>query len=360
MPGLSASLKRCEMDGSETARSREKWLRDIFCPSEAVHRLVSAIERVAQSNFNVIVLGETGSGKDVIARAIHQASHCCQGPFVPVDCGAIPVTLVEDELFGHEKGAFTGANARQPGKMEAARGGTLFLDEIANLPLGSQATLLRALQEKTICRLGSATPIHIEVRLLAATNEDLPKLVQTGSFRRDLYFRLNEFTVRVPPLRERREDIVYLAQHFLQITNAELQKNLTGFSDSAVEAMLLYPWPGNVRELRSCVRRAVLLADEVITEEHLDLGRTPAMQAPGPYAALPQDRQEGEPLKEIVRRHIVRVEREAIFHMLQRTGGNKAKAARLLQIDYKTMHSKVREYGISVSPKEDYEQRAKR
>ena len=341
---------RHDIDELSVQIPREDWLRDILCPSAAVHRLVSEMQRVARSNFNVVILGETGSGKDLIARAIHQSSHCCQGPFIPVDCGAIPETLVEDELFGHERGAFTGANARQAGKMEAARGGTLFLDEIANLPLGSQATLLRALQEKTICRIGSATPIRIELRLLAASNEDLPNLIQTGRFRRDLYFRLNEFTILVPPLRERREDIVYLAQRFLQITNAELQKSLTGFSDSAIEAILSHSWPGNVRELRSCIRRAVLLADDVITEKHLELGRTPERLPLDNDSSLPEERPD-QPLKEIVRRHIIRVEREVILRVLQRTGGNKAKAARLLQIDYKTMHSKIREYGLALGRK---------
>jgi two-component system nitrogen regulation response regulator GlnG len=165
---------------------------------------------------------------------------------------------------------------------------------------------------------------------------------------------LNEFTLLVPPLRERREDIVYLAQRFLEMTNAELQKNLTGFSESAVQAMLAHSWPGNVRELRSCIRRAVLLADDVITEKHLDLGRTTPEQPPA-GGSLPEENQEDQPLKEIVRRHIVRVEREIILRMLQRTGGNKAKAARLLQIDYKTMHSKIREYGLALDRKEKYE-----
>ncbi len=332
------------------------WRPDLFCPSEPMRRLVSEVGRVAKSNFNVVILGETGSGKEVVARAVHQASTCCQGPFIPVDCGAIPETLMEGELFGHEKGAFTGANARQAGRLEAARGGTLFLDEITNLPLGSQATLLRALQEKTIFRIGTATPTPIQIRLLAASNENLTKLVEAGRFRRDLYFRLNEFTLVVAPLRERHEDILYLAQRFLQMTSAELQKSLAGFSDQAVEAMLTYSWPGNIRELRSCIRRAVLLADDdVITQEHLGLSRSPQRVGLDAGTGLAGEAQEILPLKEIVRQHVVKVEREVILRMLQRTGGNKAKAARLLQIDYKTMHTKVREYGISLGRKENHE-----
>ena len=332
-------------------------LREILGPSDPVSRLIAEVERVAGSDFSVVILGETGSGKEVVARAIHRGSERAAGPFVPVDCGAIPETLLEDELFGHERGAFTGAIARQAGKFEAARGGTLFLDEISNMPLASQAKLLRVLQERTIFRIGSTKPIGVDVRVLAASNQDLQALAEANAFRRDLYFRLNEFTIRVPLLRERREDIVYLAKRFLDITNVELRKEVTGFSESAIEALLDYDWPGNVRQLRSTIRRAVLLADRLITEKHLDMTHAPGgrNRQAGAAGAPPAPAPPGDlPLREIVRRNTMRVEREVIGQVLRRTGGNMAKAARLLQIDYKTMHGKVKAYGISARREEEY------
>jgi len=182
---------------------RSGLLREIMGPSDEVGRLIAEIDRVAKSNFSVVILGETGSGKEVVARAIHQSGPRAEGPFVPVDCGAIPDTLLESELFGYERGAFTGANQQRSGKLEAARGGTLFLDEVSNQPLLAQAKLLRALQEKVIYRVGGTQAISTDARVLAASNDDLQRMVETGSFRRDLYFRLNEFTIRIPPLRER-------------------------------------------------------------------------------------------------------------------------------------------------------------
>lgn len=319
-------------------------LRQIFGPSPAVGRLIADIARVAKSNFSIVILGETGSGKEEVAGAIHQASLYSAGPFVPVDCGAIPETLLEAELFGHERGAFTSADSRQLGKFEVARGGTLFLDEVSNLPLGSQAKILRALQEKSVFRIGGTRPISVDVRVLVASNQSLLALAKAGAFRRDLYFRLSEFTIRVPPLRERCEDILYLAKRFLDITNAELRKNVRGLAESAIALLLAYDWPGNVRELRSCIRRAVLLADDVITEQHLDItGTCDSTAAEVSLQLIPAG---DVSLKEIIRRNIRQVEREVIARVLRRTGGNKAAAARLLQIDYKTIHSKVREYGI--------------
>lgn len=327
-------------------------LRELMGTSDAVSRLISEVNCVAKSSFSVVILGETGSGKELVARSIHQFSSRSKAPFVPVDCGAIPDTLMESELFGHERGAFTGANAQRPGKFEAAQGGTLFLDEISNMPLGSQAKLLRVLQEKTVCRIGSAKLMSVDVRVVAASNHDLQSLAASGSFRRDLFFRLNEFTVTIPPLRERKEDIMYLTKRFLDITNVELTKSVRGFSKSAVEALLSYPWPGNVRQLRSSIRRAVLLADEVITEEHLDMKRMPDLM----FASRVEPPQGCDlPLKEIVHRNIVAVEREVLSRALRQTGGNKAKAARLLQIDYKTMHSKAKEYGLLMNGGDNYD-----
>jgi two-component system nitrogen regulation response regulator GlnG len=324
--------------------------RETFGPSEAVGKVIAAIERVAKSNFSVVIVGETGSGKEVVARAIHQASARARRPFIPVDCGAVPEMLLESELFGYERGAFTGAEQQTKGKIEAADTGTLFLDEISNMPLSSQAKLLRVLQEKTLCRLGGTKPTHVDVRMLTASGQSLEGLCQSGSFRPDLYFRLNEFTISIPPLRERKEDIPYLAKRFMDITNIELSKSIKGIFPSAIEAMLAYDWPGNVRQLRSVVRRAVLMAEDVITEAHLGLKQKPcelsAEDQLATCSSTPGGGWDDLPLREIVRRNTVHLERQVIAHALRRTGGNKAKAARLLQVDYKTIHSKVKEYGI--------------
>ncbi len=316
-------------------------LRELLGPSEAIGKVISDVQRVAESNFSVLILGETGSGKEVVARAIHQASARARYPFIPVDCGAIPETLMESELFGHERGAFTGASQLKAGLFEMVRGGTLFLDEVSNLPLASQAKLLRVLQDRTLHHVGGTKPISIDVRLLAASNHDLERVSDAGSFRRDLFFRLNEFLIRMPPLRQRQVDIPYLAQKFLDITNTELSKSVHEFSRGALAAMLAYDWPGNVRQLRSVVRRAVLLSDATVTEANLALSLTRRSSAePAEEKAVCR------PLREIVRRHTMSVEREVISQTLRRVGGNKAKAARALHIDYKTIQSKLKEYGI--------------
>ena len=320
-------------------------LKEMMGPSDTVARVISEVNRVAESDFTVVITGETGSGKEVVARSIHQASPRSKGPFIPVDCGAIPDALLESELFGHEKGAFTGAELQKPGKFELAEGGTLFLDEIPNMPLGSQAKLLRVLQEKKVSRVGSTKSINVNVRLLAASNRDLYDLTISGTFRRDLFYRLNEFTITIPPLRERKEDIPYLAKRFLDMANIELKKGVRGFSESALNSLFSYTWPGNVRQLRSSIRRAALLADDLITEKHLDLKRVPV---PG-LAFTPKVQGapwKGLSLKEIVQQSSTAVEREVLTQILKHTGGNKAKAARLLKIDYKTIHEKVKKLGI--------------
>jgi len=325
-------------------------LRELMGPSDSVRRLISDVTRVAKTNFCVLIFGETGSGKELAAQAIHQLSPRSAAPFMAVDCGAIPETLLESELFGHEKGAYTGADKQRIGRFEMARAGTLFLDEISNLPLGSQAKLLRVLQEKRVYRIGGSHPVSVDVRVLAASNQDLHRLGESGSFRRDVYFRLNEFTIWVPPLRERQEDILYLAKRFVDLTNLELQKKVKGFAQAAVDALLAYQWPGNVRELRSAIRRAVLLADDTITEQHLGMESEASKKYPPGLAgdpATPDLPPAGLPLREITHRKIVAMEREILAHVLRETGGNKAKAARMLHIDYKTIHSKIRRYGIS-------------
>ncbi len=344
----------------QSGQPQGNFLREAMGPSEAVGQLITKVNRVAESDFTVIILGETGSGKELIAQSIHQASPRSDAPFVPVDCGAIPETLLESELFGHEKGAFTGADSQRSGKFEAAQGGTLFLDEITNMPLGSQAKLLRVLQEKVLYRVGGDKPITTDARLVAASNLNLQDSVKSGSFRHDLFYRLNEFTITIPPLRSRREDILYLSGRFLNITNLELGKDVKQFSDSALNVLLSYHWPGNVRQLRSTIRRAVLLADAVITDQHLDIDAADMRRSPEFGMAINLEclglPESNLSLKEILRRSINAIEREVIDKALKHTKGNKAKAARLLQIDYKTIYTKGKKFGIPTEG-EEYEQK---
>lgn len=342
---LARKLRRLSSQVEDAAS-----LRESMGPSGAVTRLIAEVTRVAKTNFSVLILGETGAGKDLVASAIHRLSPRSRGPFVAVDCGAIPETLIEGELFGYEKGAFTGADKQKIGKFEMAGGGTFFLDEVSNMPPESQAKLLRVLQDKTVQRIGSTRPIDVDVRVLAASNRDLRELgeAEAGSFRRDVYFRLNEFTIQVPPLRERREDILYLAKRFVDLTNVELQKEVRSFTQPAVDRLLAYHWPGNVRQLRSMIRRAVLLAEDAITEQHLafddaapsGLESTTTVQIPPQHDCS---------LKEIVQHNTALVERQILGRVLRQTGGNKAEAARLLQIDYKTIHLKIKVYGLETA-----------
>ena len=312
-------------------------------PSEAIQRLIADVNRVAASNFSVIITGETGSGKELVAQAIHGSSKRMGRSFVPLDCGAIPETLLESELFGHDRGAFTGAIAQKQGKFELAGGGTLMLDEISNLTMNAQAKLLRALQEKVIYRVGGTEPITTDTRVIAAGNENLAAAVSTGRFRQDLYYRLNEYTLQIPPLRQRKEDLLYLAKRFLDLTNLELHKKVIGFSASAVQVLLAYAWPGNVRQLRSTIRRAVLLATVEVNEKNLDIfhenGGAEPHSAPAARAGWGAINRLS--LREIVAQSTAALEREVLIQTLRQVGGNKAKAARLLQVDYKTIQSKI-------------------
>jgi two-component system nitrogen regulation response regulator GlnG len=313
--------------------------------SDKIVSLMADIQRVAESDFSVVIMGETGSGKELVAQAIHLNSARSKAPFMAVDCGAIPETLMESELFGHEKGSFTGAEHQKLGKFELAHGGTLFMDEIANMTLGSQTKLMRAIQDRMFYRVGGIKPVKMDIRLIVATNRDIQEMGASGAFRMDLYYRLNEFTINVPPLRERKEDIPYLAKRFLDMANIELNKLITGFSEDAIETLMSNSWPGNVRQLRSVVRRAALVAKDVITEKDLSIKRT---SVPGLAFSL---KVEGTPwkngsLSEIVKQSVLAVEREVLTNVLKITGGNKARAARLLQVDYKTIHTKVKRFGI--------------
>jgi two-component system nitrogen regulation response regulator GlnG len=314
--------------------------------SPAIAQVIQQVGQVAESNFTVLVQGETGTGKELVARAIHQQSPRRQAPFVAVDCGAIPETLVESELFGHERGAFTGAQSRREGHFQLAKGGTLFLDEIGNVPVATQAKLLRALEQREVLPLGGTRAVAVDARIIAATNAELEESVKAGRFRADLYYRLSEFTIALPPLRSRREDIMHLAQRFLDEVSMELRRPVRRISDEAMQMLLHHHWPGNVRELRNVVRKAALLATEVVTPEHVPA--LTAGAAPGPVRT-PAEPAGGEDLslREVAELAAVQAEREVIRHALQSTKGNKSQAARLLRTDYTTLHAKMKRYGIS-------------
>jgi len=314
-------------------------------PSDAVARLASEVHRVAQSDYSVVITGETGSGKELVARAIHADSARSNAPFVAIDCGAIPEPLLETELFGHEKGSFTGAERQKIGKFQLAEGGTLFMDELANLPSGSQSKFLRVMQDQLFYRVGGTVPVQTNVRFVFATNSDLEGLVASGDFRSDLYWRLSEFMIVLPPLRERAEDIPYLAKRFLDAAAIELNKTLSGFTDEAVAALTSHSWPGNVRQMRSAIRRAALIAKGAITKK--DLGLTLALTYKIRATTVVEGASwENASLREIVQRSVFAVERAVLTEVLKFTAGNKARAARLLKVDYKTMHTKVKKYDI--------------
>jgi two-component system nitrogen regulation response regulator GlnG len=312
--------------------------------SPAIAQVIRQVSQVAESNFTVLVQGETGTGKELVARAIHQQSPRRQGPFVAVDCGAIPETLVESELFGHERGAFTGAQTRREGHFQLAKGGTLFLDEIGNVPLATQAKLLRALEQREVHPLGSPRAVAVDARIIAATNTELDEAVKAGRFRADLYYRLSEFTITLPPLRSRREDITHLAQRFLDEVSMELRRPVRGISDEAMQALLRHDWPGNVRELKNVIRKAALLATDVVTAEHI-----PVLSASLPASSRTAVEPAGADLslREAAELATVQAERAVIRHALEATKGNKSQAARLLRTDYTTLHAKMKRYGIS-------------
>ncbi len=312
--------------------------------SSAIAQVIQQVSQVAESNFTVLVQGETGTGKELVARAIHQQSRRGQAAFVAVDCGAIPETLVESELFGHERGAFTGAQSRREGHFQIAKGGTLFLDEIGNVPIATQAKLLRALEQREVLPLGSTRAMPVDARIIAATNTELDEAVKGGRFRADLFYRLGEFTITLPPLRSRREDITHLAQRFLDEVSMELKRPVRRISDEAMDMLYRHDWPGNVRELKNVIRKAALLATDVVTADHI-----PALSASGFGPTRPAaEASAGDlSLREVAETAAGQAERDVIRQALESTKGNKSQAARLLRTDYTTLHAKMKRYGIS-------------
>ncbi|MCX5970077.1 MAG: sigma 54-interacting transcriptional regulator, partial [Coprothermobacterota bacterium] len=300
--------------------------------SPQIEAMRQQIRKVAPYDVAILLVGESGTGKELAAKAIHDLSPRRQGPFVAVDCNALPETLFESELFGYERGAFTGADQRKAGRFELASGGTLFLDEISNLPLAMQTKLLRVLQEKVVERLGGRAPHPVDIRLVTATNADLEQAIRQGRFREDLYFRIQVLPITIPPLRDRQGDIPLLARYFLDRFRREFNRPIERILPEAMDRLQKYPWPGNVRELENAIKSAVILADREIGVEHL-----PLILNQGVPLALEPGR-------------LVEIELDAIRQALEAHGWNRSRTAKFLGIDEKTLRSKIRKYELKQKP----------
>jgi len=324
----------------EQNRALKKQLEDLRAKGQMIgaspswRRMLTLVEQTADSSATILIQGESGTGKELVARTIHERSARRNGPFIAVNCAALPETLLESELFGYEKGAFTGAAGRKEGRFELAHGGTLFLDEVADLSLVTQPKILRVLQEGEFERLGGTRTLQVDVRIVAATNQDVAEMVKEKRFREDLYYRLNVITVRVPPLRERPEDIRVLAQHYLRVYGAKNGRKLEGFTGEAIDRLEAYAWPGNVRELENLIERSVLLARkdridaEDLPEEVMGVKRPPR-----------------DAILELIGTPLADIEQRLLDETLRITGGNKTQAAKLLGIDVRTVARKLERRG---------------
>ena len=318
-----------------TARAEEEDAGDFVGSSKAIREVFQLIESVAQRDVSVMITGESGTGKEVVARAIHRMSRRETKPFIAINAAAIPESLIESELFGHERGAFTGAVATRQGVFEQANGGTLLIDEIAEMPMALQPKLLRVLADGKVRRLGGTYEFEFDVRVLAATNRDPLKAIEDGKLREDLYYRLNVVPIGLPPLRDRAEDVPLLVQHFINEFNSKHRLQIEGASDEAMAMLKAYHWPGNVRELRNVIERSVVLAKGDWIEEK-DLP---------PYVRDPSLRPE-KLVFSVGETTVADAERELIMKTLERAGNNKAEAARQLGVDVKTIYNKLKSYGI--------------
>ncbi|MCD4813806.1 sigma-54 dependent transcriptional regulator [bacterium] len=322
--------------------------------SGKMKEFLKTIEQIARHDITVMIRGESGTGKELTARALHAHSRRAKEPFVSVDCATLPETLVESELFGYERGAFTGATARKIGRFEHAGKGTLFLDEIGNLDISVQVKLLRVLQERRFCRLGGKEELSFQATVFTATNVNLERAIHEGRFREDLYYRLNEFVLRLPPLRERQEDIPLLIKSFIDSFNRKFEKNVKDVSPEVMNYFMQHDWPGNVREMKNIIKRAVVLADDMVHFHHLpEMQERGLLQTPG--LTQPQSASEPEEdvvdieettLKDIVKQAVTKIERRVILETLEACHWNRSTTAKKLEIDYKTLYNKMREYCI--------------
>jgi two-component system response regulator HydG len=314
--------------------------QNIIGRSPAMTQLLETVAQVAPSEATVLISGESGTGKELIAGALHFNSHRKSGPFIKINCAAITETLLESELFGHEKGAFTGADRRKEGRFFQAHGGSLFLDEISEMSLTMQVKLLRVLQEREFIRVGGEDTIHVDVRVIAATNNNLVDLIKKGAFREDLYYRLNVVGMEIPSLRQRSEDIPLLAQHFMEAFAAKNRKNIKGFTPQAMDNLIKYAWPGNVRELMNAVERAVVLS----RGDFLAEADFPVIQSTQTASGASQP--ETPPLNPTGDISLEEIEKVTILKTLEAAGGNKSETARRLGITRKTLHKKLKAYGV--------------
>ncbi len=340
---LNRALEKYELEREvrRLNRAMEASFQDIFGKSPSIQTVIKQIRQIAKSDFSVIIQGETGTGKSFFSRVIHNLSSRSAGPFVTVDMGAIPETLIESELFGYEKGAFTGAERRKKGFFENAGNGTIFIDELENMSPYLQSKLLRVVEEREVCTLGSSAPLSINTRIIAATNTDISQLVLQKNFREDLFYRLGEFIITIPPLRERLEDIPFLAQKFLRGAAEELGKPVQVTDAAAMESLLHYSWPGNVRELKNVMRRLALVSESyAIGKEQVKRVIGNSCSGRGDCSAL---RGSGGPCASLKE-----AETAAISQALTATKGNKRKAASILQIDYSTLLRKLKQYRIQL------------
>jgi nitrogen regulation protein NR(I) len=351
---VAKALKTRELAGTEATHEQKDVPGarfGIIGQSPGLTELHAVLDRVADSPTTVLITGESGTGKELVARALHDHSSRRTKPFIKVNCAAIPKELIESELFGYERGAFTGAVTSKPGRFELANGGTLFLDEIGEIPVEMQVKLLRALQESEFERVGGIKTMRVDVRLVAATNRDLKKLIAQGAFREDLFYRLNVVPIRLPALRERTSDIPLLVQHFLAKFNERLKKNVSAAEPESLDLLSAYSWPGNIRELENVVERAVLFCDaQKLRVEDLPAevrgvvgsGSIPPAEAAVDLASLPAD----GGLKEHVKVAMSRLERDLVGRALKQTNGNVTHAARLLKISRKGLQLKMKELGL--------------
>ncbi len=338
---LDNALKLTRLESENRELRARVGRHTLVFAGETMRRVMAQIERVAASESRVCLYGETGTGKELVARTLHEKSHRSAGPFVTLNCAAVPAELIESELFGHEKGSFTGAAQRHTGKFEQAHRGTLFLDEIGDMPAAMQAKLLRVLEEGEVERIGAGKPTAVDVRVVVATHRNLEQLVEAGSFRRDLYHRVVVFPVELPPLRSRTEDLPLLVEHFARQVSAQNGWKPVGFAPSAIEALKQYAWPGNIRELRNVVERLLLLAGSEVTQEDVRLA-LPSWRAPGAGASAQAET--SGPLAQ----RVLAFERAQLLAELERHGRRVTATARALGLERSHLYKKCQQLGIDL------------
>lgn len=335
--------RRLQQEVLQLDRSLESSLEMQLGRSKAIKQVIEDIRRVATSDFSLIIEGETGTGKTFIASLIHNLSHRAAGPFIALDMGSIPETLLESELFGHERGAFTGADRKKKGYFELARGGTLLLDELQNLSPQAQSKILQVVEEKKFYPVGGSRPLTTDLRIIGATNSDLRRAVAERAFRQDLYYRLNEYSIALPPLRQRPEDIPLLATRLLTEASGEMNRHCTGLADDALALLVALPWPGNVRELKNVLRRAALHSDNrELTAEMIEWALGKGRNG----EAAPDHGRGGDPATSVAPVSLEKAEKEAVGQALAHTGGNRTKTAGILGITHKTLLAKIKKYGL--------------